>query len=76
MSGFITQGSGKYEKSIAEARQRSVSIRSTRLGVSILPAAIFALGRLGKAQSALQLASTRRLEIPEVLLQRYYILRG
>ncbi|MGI9075685.1 MAG: protein kinase domain-containing protein [Bryobacteraceae bacterium] len=78
LSGFMTQGSGKYEKSIDEAK----------IGIELDPDHTFAyvnlgfsyfyLDRLVEAENAMQRVSERKRDFPELLLFRYYaaFLRG
>ncbi|MGA8151330.1 MAG: protein kinase [Terriglobales bacterium] len=78
LSGFSSQGLGKYAESIEEAK------RAIGLDPDFTPAYVnlaysnFYLDRLGEAENALQRASERKLETPELLLLRYYLafLRG
>jgi eukaryotic-like serine/threonine-protein kinase len=73
LSGFATQGLGKYEESIEAAR------KSITLDPDVTPAYInlaysyFYLDRMGEAENILQRALERKLEIPELFLLRYYL---
>ena len=76
--GFISQGSGKYEKSIEEAKRAIGLDPDFTPGYANLAFSNFYLDRMGEAEKILQLASERELENAEVFLLRYYIafLRG
>jgi tetratricopeptide (TPR) repeat protein len=71
--GLIYNVSGKYEKAVEEAR------RLTELHPDFAPAYAFLsfayqnLDRLGEAETALQRAAERKLEIPDFLVQAYDI---
>ncbi len=73
LSGLTYQGSGKYEQAIEEAN------KTIALDPDIAPAYVnlgFAncyLGRVKQAERALQMASERNLDTPDLLLLRYYI---
>ena len=73
LSGFIYQGSGEYEKSIEEAKKVIVLDPDHTLAYVNLAFSYFCLDRLGEAENTIQRASERKLEIPELLLLRYYI---
>jgi eukaryotic-like serine/threonine-protein kinase len=78
LSGFTSQGSGKYEQSIEEAK------KAIALDPDLTPAYVnlayshFYLDRTEEAEKTLQLASKRDLGMVEFFLLRYYIafLRG
>ncbi|MGO9126583.1 MAG: protein kinase domain-containing protein [Terriglobales bacterium] len=72
LSGFSSQGLGEYEKSIAEAQQAIGIDPDHTFAYVNLAASYFYLDRLGEAENALQRASERKIEIPELLLLRYY----
>jgi eukaryotic-like serine/threonine-protein kinase len=73
LSGFANQGLGNYEKSIEEAE------KAIALDPDLTPAYVnlafsyYCLGRLEEADSTLQRASQRKLEVPELVLTRYYL---
>ena len=73
LSGFMTQGSGKYGESIEEAKIAIGLNPDHTFAYVNLAYSYICLDRLPEAETTLQLASTRKLEIPEVLLERYYI---
>jgi eukaryotic-like serine/threonine-protein kinase len=73
LSGSINQGFGRYEKSI-EAAEKAIGIDPDfPFGYANLAYSYAYLDRLREAENAMQRASERKLEIPEVLLLRYYI---
>jgi len=73
LSGFASQGLGQYEKSIEEA-QKALAIDPDLTPAYLnLGYSYFYLDRLGDAENTLQRASERKMEIPELLLLRYYI---
>ncbi len=72
LSGFIYQPFGKYEKAIAEAKKAIELDPDVTPGYVNLAYSYAYLDRLGEAENAIQRASDRQLEIPEVLLLRYY----
>ncbi len=73
LSGFTSQGSGKYQEAIEEGK------KAIDLDPDFVPAyanvasAYLYLGRPEEAEKILQQASERKLEIPEYILFRYYI---
>jgi serine/threonine protein kinase len=72
-SGFTSQGSGRYEKSIEEAK-KAIGIDPDFVpGYNNLAFSYVCLDRLGEAESTLRRAAERNLEIPDLLLLRYYI---
>jgi tetratricopeptide (TPR) repeat protein len=72
-SGFTSQGSGRYEKSIEEAK-KAIGIDPDFVpGYNNLAFAYVCLDRLGEAENTLRRAAERNLEIPDLLLLRYYI---
>jgi eukaryotic-like serine/threonine-protein kinase len=73
MSGFICQGSGKYEESIEEAKKAIGLDPDSTPGYVNLAYSYSYLDRLTDAQNTLQRASERKIEIPELLLLRYHI---
>jgi eukaryotic-like serine/threonine-protein kinase len=73
MSGFVTQGSGKFEKAIEEAK-RSIGLDpDLPFGYVNLANSYISLGRLPEAENTIQRAFERKLEIPEFMLIRYSI---
>ena len=73
LSGFIDQGSGQYEKSIAEANMAIALDPDLIFAYVNLAYSYFYLDRPREAGNTIQRASERQLEIPELLLLRYYI---
>ena len=73
IAGFIYQSSGQYEKSIAEARE------AIRMNPDFSPAYInlaysyFYTDRLAEAENAIRQAAERQIELPELVLMRYYL---
>jgi DNA-binding winged helix-turn-helix (wHTH) protein/tetratricopeptide (TPR) repeat protein len=73
LSGFTTQGSGRYEQSIEEAK------RATALDPTFVPGYLnrafshFYLDQLNEAEQVIQQASEHKLDPPEFVLLRYYI---
>jgi tetratricopeptide (TPR) repeat protein len=73
MSGFSSQGTGRYETTIKEAE---IAIG---LDPELTPAylnlafACFYLDRMREAEAAIQRLSERKLEIPDLLIARYYL---
>jgi tetratricopeptide (TPR) repeat protein len=73
LSGFSNQGLGRYEKSIEEAQKALVIDPDLTPAYVNLTTDYFYLDRLDQAQNTIHRASERKLEIPELLLLRYYI---
>jgi len=73
LSGFNTQGTGRYEKSIEEAKKTIALDPDVVFGYLNLAFSYFYLDRPGDAASAIQLASERKLEPAESLVLRYYV---
>ena len=73
LSGFTSQGSGKYQEAIEEGK------KAIGLDPDFVPAyanvasAYLYLDRPVEAEQMLQQASERKLEIPDYILFRYYI---
>ena len=79
LSGFISQGSGKYERAVEEAKKAIELDPDLGPAYSNLADSYFHLDRLGEAENAIQLASQRKPGNPEpMLFLRYNIsfLRG
>jgi tetratricopeptide (TPR) repeat protein len=72
-SGFITQGSGRYEKSIEEAKAAVGLNPDHTYAYNNLAYSYLYLTRLGEAEETLQRAFERKMGIPEFLLLRYQI---
>jgi len=73
LSADVDQGSGKYEMSIEEARKAIALDPDFVPGYENLAFSYLYLDRLGEAESTLQRAFERKLEIPDFLVVRYYI---
>jgi tetratricopeptide (TPR) repeat protein len=73
LSGFSSQGTGRYEKSIEEAKKAIAIDPDFTPGYLSLAFSYFYLDRLSEAENTLQRAVQRNLEIPDVLLLRYHI---
>ncbi|HVN80145.1 MAG TPA: protein kinase [Terriglobia bacterium] len=73
LSGFASQGSGQYEKSIDEARKAIALDPDFAPGYLNFAFSYFYLGRPEEAENVLRLASKRDLGMVEFLLLRYYI---
>ena len=73
ISGFSSQGTGRYEQSIAAAQ------RAITLDPDLTPAYVniafaeFYRDRMDEAKAALDHAAERKIETPEILLLRYYV---
>lgn len=64
---------GKYENSIEEAKIATAIDPGLSIAYSLLAGSYLALGRTGEAQSTLQQAAERKLDIPDFHIQRYVI---
>jgi tetratricopeptide (TPR) repeat protein/predicted Ser/Thr protein kinase len=73
LSGFMSQGLGDYERSIAEAQKAIALDPDHTPSYENLAYSYFYLDRLSEAEKTVQRASERKLEIPESLLLRYYV---
>ncbi len=78
LSGFCTQGMGRYEQSITEAVTALAIDPSFAPGLANQAYSYAYLDRLADADAALQRASDRHMDIPEFTLLRYHLafLRG
>ena len=73
LSGFASQGSGKYQEAIEEG-QKAISLDPDFVpGYGNIASAYIYLDRPAEAEKILQQASERKLEIPDYILFRYYI---
>ena len=72
-SGYTTKGTGKYLKSIEEARKALALDPDFLPGYLNLAFGYVYLDRLDEAQDALRRAAERKLEIPDLLVSRYWI---
>ncbi len=73
LSGFGSLGSGKYEQSIEEARIALGLNPDHTFAYDNLVSSLLDLDRLKEAEDTLKRASERKIEIPDLLLHRYYI---
>jgi len=73
LSGFSSQGLGKYEQSTEEAEKAIKLDSDFTFGYENLGFSYFYLGRLAEAENTIQRASERKLDIPELVLLGYYI---
>jgi eukaryotic-like serine/threonine-protein kinase len=73
LSGFSSQGSGKYQEAIEEGK-KAISLDPDFVpGYANVASAYIYLDRPGEAEKILQQASERKLEIPDYIFLRYYI---
>ena len=74
LGGLSTHGTGRFERAIeACPEMTSRPIPTLRSRTTILRSAIFSLDRFPEAESTLQRASERKLEMPDFLVLRYNI---
>jgi eukaryotic-like serine/threonine-protein kinase len=73
LSGFVTQGAGKFEESIEEAKRSIALDPDIAWGYVNLAFSYISLDRLPEAENTIQRAFDRKLEIPELLVMRYSI---
>lgn len=73
LSGGIYPSLGKYEKSLQEAKVAIGIDPDFSIGYSILAGSYLALGRTDQAETILQRAADRKLDIPDFHVQRYVI---
>jgi eukaryotic-like serine/threonine-protein kinase len=73
LAGLIYPPIGKYEESVEEAKTTIRLDPDFFVGYELLVSSDLALGRTDEAESALQQASQRKLELPEFSIQRYDI---
>ena len=78
LSGYASQGTGRYEESLTEAAKAIALDPDFAPGYINQAFSYFYLGRLNDAERTLELAAQRELEIPELMVLRYHIafLRG
>lgn len=73
LSGFSSQGSGKYEEAIEEGKKAiGIDPDFVPAYANVAFASVY-LDRLAQAESILRQASERKLEIPDYILLRYSI---
>lgn len=73
LSGGVYPQLGKYEKSVEEAKIAIGVDPDFSIGYSLLAASYVALERTGEAETILQRATERKLDIPDFHVQRYVI---
>jgi len=73
MSGFVSQGSGQYEKSLEEAKIAIGIDPDFSPGYINIAFADFYLDRLPEAETTVQRAIERKFEVPEFLLLQFYL---
>jgi tetratricopeptide (TPR) repeat protein len=71
LGSMVYPTAGKYEKAVDAARKQIELDPDSPIGYLQLAFNNQFLGRLGEADNALQQASERKMEIPELLVQRY-----
>ena len=78
LPGTIYPVLGKYEKAVEEGRKAIELDPDFAIAYNVLAVSLVPLDRLGEAESTLQQASQRKLEVPDSLVNRYEIafLRG
>jgi DNA-binding winged helix-turn-helix (wHTH) protein/tetratricopeptide (TPR) repeat protein len=73
LAGIVYQVAGKYEKAVEESRKAIELDPDFAIGYAILAYSYISLDRLGEAESTLQRAFKRKLEIPYFLEHRHDI---
>jgi DNA-binding winged helix-turn-helix (wHTH) protein/tetratricopeptide (TPR) repeat protein len=73
LSGGVYPQMGKYEKSVEEAKIAIGVDPDFSIGYGLLAASYRALERTGEAETILQRATERKLDIPDFHVQRYVI---
>jgi tetratricopeptide (TPR) repeat protein len=73
LGGLSTHGTGRFERAIKAAQEVIAADPDFAMAYGGLASAYFLTGRLPEAESALQRASERKLEIPNFLVLRYNI---
>jgi eukaryotic-like serine/threonine-protein kinase len=71
VGGVVYPVLGEYEKAVEEAKKMVALDPDFPIGYNILALDSQALGHLGEAESAIQQASERHMEIPEFFVDRY-----
>jgi len=72
-SGFSSQGTGRYERSIEEAKKAIALDPDNVPSYNNLADAYLYSGRTAEAEITMRRAAERKLEIPDYLVLRYYI---
>jgi tetratricopeptide (TPR) repeat protein len=73
LGGLAAQGTGRFERAIETSQRGIAADPSFALAYANLASSYFFTDRLSEAESTLQRASERKLEIPDVLVLRYNI---
>ncbi len=73
LSGFTSQGAGKYQEAIEEGKEAIGLDPDFVPGYANVASAYIYLGRSTEAEKTLQQASEHKLEIPDYIMLRYYI---
>jgi eukaryotic-like serine/threonine-protein kinase len=73
LGGISTNGTGRYEKTIEEAKISIQLEPDLVYGYGNLAGAYFYLDRLAEAENAIRMAAERKLDSPNILRLRYYI---
>ena len=73
LSGFATEGTGRFEQSIEEAKKALELNPDFYPFYTTLAYSNFYLGRQEQAENALRQAEERKVDGPELLILRYYI---
>ncbi len=73
LSGAIHPVLGRYESAVEEGKKAIELDPDFGLAYNVLALSYQALDQLGEAENTLQQASDRKLEIPDLLVDRYQI---
>ena len=73
LGGLSTHGTGRYEEAIAACRKAIAADPKFGMSYGSLAHAYFFTDRFPEAESTLQLAAERKLELPAILVMRYII---
>jgi eukaryotic-like serine/threonine-protein kinase len=73
LGGLAAQGTGRFERAIETSQRGIAADPSFALAYGNLASSYFFTDRLSQAESTLQRASARKLEIPDFLVLRYNI---
>jgi DNA-binding winged helix-turn-helix (wHTH) protein/tetratricopeptide (TPR) repeat protein len=73
LSGFCSQGTGRYEQSIEEAKQALAIDPDFTPAYINLGFSYFYLDRLSEAKSVVAQALGRKMNVPEILLLNFYL---
>ena len=72
-SGFASQGTGQFEEAIQQARVALEIDPDLSPGFTNIASANFFLGRIAEAEKAIQQATLRKRDTPDIWLLEYYI---